>query len=303
EMATAGSTIYRYDLAVPHAPVPVTVGVCTWVEIKQTNGDCFCSWFWMNSDQASGNGRLVDNTAGVLTPFFNDAAFCVDVAVDPGVCPVLGACCIVPIDVPVCIATETEAACLARPEAPEWHRFEDCATFTCPVPPQDSCTAAGDITAFINGASITGDNTTATPPQHDGNPAMRDPELPAGSPSCQWNGVPDDAHNTVWWKLVAPANGSLTVRTCDSPASNGANFRDSIIALYSTPDGTCTVLTEVNCAEDTCSAGGGGAAPDYFSSFSTSLLTPGATYYLMLANTGSWAGSNPGPFQVDITSP
>ncbi|MFQ5494248.1 MAG: hypothetical protein ACE5EX_02610, partial [Phycisphaerae bacterium] len=294
-------SIFRYEMS--HAPVNFTAGTCYWISIKQSNGECFCDWFWMVSND--GNGRIAANDSTGLTALASDLAWCVDLSLDPASCDVLGACCTPAL---VCTATNTQTQCLNLDPNNLWTPFEDCnAGFICVPPPaaaSDSCAGAGDISGVINGAVLLSDNTFATPPQNDGGPG--DPELPAGSPTCHWNGIPTDVHNTVWWTIDAPDGtngtvaGALTIQTCNSPASDGTNFRDSIIALY---DGTCGALVEIACAEDQCSAGGGGAAPDYFSSFSITGLTPGQTYILMVGSTGSWAGSNPGPFQLDVTSP
>jgi hypothetical protein len=152
----------------------------------------------------------------------------------------------------------------------------------------DFCADAIDITANINGATVQGDNSTATPPFGGG-----DGELPAGSPSCQWFQNPGAAHSTVWYSFVAPANGGVTIATCGSSLP----FSDSTIGLYS---GSCGALVEFACDEDGCEDPP--AAP-WYSRIVADELTPGATYYICVMNPGDWSGSVPGPFGLTITSP
>jgi uncharacterized membrane protein len=153
----------------------------------------------------------------------------------------------------------------------------------------DTCAMAIDITTSINGAPVLGDNSTATPSFGGG-----DPDLPAGSPSCQFNQNPGAAHSTVWYTFVAPANGMITLALCDSTP---APFFDSTLALYS---GSCGKLVEVACSEDDCAPAG--EAP-YYSRIAASGLLPGATYRVCVMNPGDWLQSVPGPFVLSITSP
>lgn len=148
----------------------------------------------------------------------------------------------------------------------------------------DSCQGAIDVTANIGGADVNGDNTNATPT------AGGDTELPAGSPTCQWNGQPTAVHNTLWYKFTAPnpAVPGVTVETCPSTTP----FTDSIIAIYS---GSCGGLTQVACGEDEC------AGDAYYSSATVQNPVPGQTYYVMVGSTGAWTGSIPGPFKLRLT--
>ena len=118
-----------------------------------------------------------------------------------------------------------------------------------------------------------------------------DPELPPGSPSCQWQNppVPSNTHSTIWFTIEAPANGLLTITTC-----GGLDNQDTVIALY---EGTCGNLTEIFCAEDDCGFSG------YLSTITATDLNPGETYYLMIGSPGGWTGSIPGEINIDITSP
>jgi hypothetical protein len=152
----------------------------------------------------------------------------------------------------------------------------------------DACGNAVDITANINGAAVLGDNSTATPPAFGGG----DGELPTGSPSCQWNHNPEAAHSTVWYSFIAPANGKVTLETCESIP---APFTDSTIALYA---GVCGGLFEVACDEDSCEF-----VPPWYSRLVATGLTPGLTYRVCVMNPGDYNGSVPGPFTLTITSP
>jgi hypothetical protein len=157
---------------------------------------------------------------------------------------------------------------------------EHCDTGTCDLA---VCENADDITANINGPSVLGNNSSA-----EGEVA-----LPPGSPSCQWQGLPQNVHNTVWYKFVAPANGAVTIETCGSSTP----FQDSVLGLYS---GTCGSLVEIGCGGDDCPAPD---TPPYYSRIIATGLVPGETYYISLSNNGGWGGSTPGDYVLDITSP
>jgi hypothetical protein len=144
-----------------------------------------------------------------------------------------------------------------------------------------------DQATLVNANSTsTIDNTDATPPRQDGGPG--DPELPSGSPSCQWDGTPTDVHNTLWFEFVA-CDTSIEIQTCNSPAI------DTIITLYS---GSCGSLVELACGEDEC-----GGAQDFMSRICYEGLVPGTTYTLMVGSPGSWSSSVPGLITLDLTCP
>jgi hypothetical protein len=156
-----------------------------------------------------------------------------------------------------------------------------------PITASDSCAGGQNISFLINGPLGEASNANATPATGP------DPELPSGSPSCHWNSSPGQTHNTVWFRVVAPANGALTMGTCNSQGP----FNDSIMALYS---GNCGSLTEIGCGEDDCPTPG---EPPYYSRIIRTGLTPGQTYHIMVGNPGGWGGSTPGTFRLSITSP
>ena len=80
--------------------------------------------------------------------------------------------------------------------------------------------------------------------------------------------------NDVWYSLVAPASGSLTVTT--SPVA-GSPVTDTGLLLYT---GTCGTLTEVACNDDDDDEG-------FFSQARVSGLTPGATIYARVWSFGT----------------
>lgn len=90
-----------------------------------------------------------------------------------------------------------------------------------------------------------------------------------GTPSCGAMG-PD-----VWYTVVAPANGCLTVQT------TSGSITDGVMALYT--GAACGSLTQVLCNDDN----NGSAMP----SFTTYYLTPGATYYIRFWKYGGGTGT------------
>ena len=75
-----------------------------------------------------------------------------------------------------------------------------------------------------------------------------------------------DAAENVWFKVVVPASGNITLETREV---TGSSFDDSVLTVYS---GTCSGLTEIGCDDD----GGQGI----FSQVSLTGQTPGATLYV-----------------------
>ncbi len=150
----------------------------------------------------------------------------------------------------------------------------------------DLCADAIDITTLINGPPIFADNSLATPPFGGG-----DPELPKGSPSCQWAGEPQAAHSTIWYRFVAPPNSiAMAISICDPQGTVTVN--DTVMALYT---GTCGNLVEAACNDDGCDAN------FLLSDLELIIVEPGVTYYLCIMNPGSWTGSTPGSFSFTIT--
>jgi hypothetical protein len=123
-----------------------------------------------------------------------------------------------------------------------------------------------------------------------------DPDTPADSPSCQWQGDPTAANHSLWFTFVA-TDVTVDVRTCNTDWPNVPTF-DTIIALY---EGTCGNLVELACGEDECPTAANPAEP-WYSNYCFWGLTVDETYYVYVA-TADCAGGTPGPLTVDIQCP
>jgi hypothetical protein len=138
--------------------------------------------------------------------------------------------------------------------------FNVCVATPPPAPANDDCSGAIALTVggLFDDNAITGTTTSAT--TTDG-----------FDPSCQTNREDD-----VWYTVIVPASGSLTVTTA---AAEGSDLDDTVMTVYS---GTCGDLTEVpdGCSDD---IGDG----NYFSSVDLEDLTPGETLYV-----GVWRYGN-----------
>lgn len=150
-----------------------------------------------------------------------------------------------------------------------------------PAPPTNDGCASATLLQANDVVSV--DTTAATPA-----PGGVDPELPAGSPSCQWDGTPSDTHSTVWYRFQA-TDTSVQIRTCST-----TDVQDTIVALYA---GNCNSLVELACSEDEC------GDSTYASIICFDGLTVGDSYRIMVGNPGGWTGSQPGVIELDITSP
>ena len=74
--------------------------------------------------------------------------------------------------------------------------------------------------------------------------------------------------NDVWYSVVVPNSGSLTIETQAAP---GSLMTDTVISIYS---GTCGSLVEIGCDDDSS------PGTDFFSLESLTGLTPGTTIYV-----------------------
>ncbi len=144
--------------------------------------------------------------------------------------------------------------------------FDICIGTPPPPPANDDCTGAIEITAGgeFTSSPVIGSNVSST--------------STAGLPAfiCQTNRA-----NDVWYSVVVPASGSLTIETDASP---GTLMTDSVISVYT---GTCGALVEVGCNDD-----------DGNGNFSKTLLTgltPGETLYI---GVWKWGTSSDGEFQL-----
>lgn len=84
----------------------------------------------------------------------------------------------------------------------------------------------------------------------------------------------------VWFSVVAPANGQLTITMQPNFGIN-----DGVMALYS---GTCGALTQIACSDDNNYPG---TANDFKPYISQTGLTPGSTYYIRYWGFGTTTGN------------
>ncbi|MEO8516025.1 MAG: T9SS type A sorting domain-containing protein, partial [Flavobacterium sp.] len=128
-------------------------------------------------------------------------------------------------------------------------------TLTTITPPaNDDCTGAIGLTAggVFADQDIIGTNVAAT-------------SATGLTYACQTNRKDD-----VWYSVVVPASGNITIETDTTP---GTVMTDSVLSVFS---GTCGTLTEIGCDDDT---GNGN-----FSKVALAGRTPGETLYI-----GVWA--------------
>lgn len=139
-----------------------------------------------------------------------------------------------------------------------------------PLPPvNDECAGAIAITAagdFATGAIVT-TNSGAT----------EDTLVP----SCQAN-----VDSTVWYTVVVPASGTLTLET---QAADGSSLSDTIIVAYT---GTCGALVAAGCNDDKDADNS-----DFFSTLPLTGLVGGSTLYVAVSRYGS-SGGAAGEFQL-----
>lgn len=138
-----------------------------------------------------------------------------------------------------------------------------------PAPANDEC--IGAVTLIPAGdfatAAITTTNLGATDD--------------AITPSCQ-----AVAGENVWYSVVVPASGSLTLETGDVA---GSGYNDSVMMVFS---GTCGALTEISCDDDSSTNG-------LFSLLSLTGRTPGEVLYISVWRyTSAFANGVPGQFQI-----
>ncbi|MCB9174100.1 MAG: gliding motility-associated C-terminal domain-containing protein [Flavobacteriales bacterium] len=84
----------------------------------------------------------------------------------------------------------------------------------------------------------------------------------------------------VWFSVVIPANGQITITT-----QPGYGINDGVMALYS---GACGALTQVACSDDHNYPGSANDLKPYINATG---LTPGATYYIRYWGYGTSAGN------------
>ena len=146
--------------------------------------------------------------------------------------------------------------------------FDICIGTPPPPPANDDCSGAIEITAggTISSFPVTGTTVSAT--------------TTAGLPvlSC----VPTNRSNDVWYSVVVPASGTLTIETAPAP---GTVMTDSVLTIFS---GTCGSLVEIGCDDDSSASGN-------YSLEALTGLTPGDVIYIGVWRYGTTLD---GEFQV-----
>lgn len=146
--------------------------------------------------------------------------------------------------------------------------FNICVGTPPPPPANDSCANAVSITAgatfdqnAVTGTNVSATSTTDTTATH----------------SCQTTG-----YNEVWYSVVVPASGSITIET---KSVSGSSVTDTVLGVYT---GSCGALTQVGCDDDSSTDGN-------FSLVSLTGQTPGAT---LLIGVWNYSSSTSGQFRV-----
>lgn len=144
--------------------------------------------------------------------------------------------------------------------------FNICIGTPPPPPVNDVCSGAIALTVGNNFATnaIVATNVSATTD---------------GTTTCQTNRI-----NNVWFSVVVPASGSVTVETA---AVTGSGFIDSVLSAHS---GVCGSLVNVACHDDIQ------AGTNNFSKISLTGQTPGATLYFSVWRYSSTGAD--GQFQI-----
>ncbi|OFY82678.1 MAG: hypothetical protein A3F72_02360 [Bacteroidetes bacterium RIFCSPLOWO2_12_FULL_35_15] len=113
------------------------------------------------------------------------------------------------------------------------------------------------------------------------------PSACVGGSAPQQGGFVATSHD-VWFKVIAPANGQLTITP-----QPGYGINDGVMVLYS---GTCGALVQIACSDDNNYPG---APNDLKPYISRTGLTPGTTYYIRYFGWGTSFGN----FGICISSP
>ncbi|WBX96728.1 fibronectin type III domain-containing protein [Chryseobacterium gambrini] len=140
---------------------------------------------------------------------------------------------------------------------------------TLAVPPaNDDCSGAVALTA---GGTFAQNALTAT------NAGATETSDATATHSCQTTGYKD-----VWYSVVVPASGNITIET---QSVSGSNVTDTVLGVYS---GSCGALTQIGCDDDSSADGN-------FSLVSLTGLTPGSTLMIGVWN---YSSSTVGQFKV-----
>jgi hypothetical protein len=148
--------------------------------------------------------------------------------------------------------------------------FDVCIGTPPPPPANDDCSAAIELTPGGNfgTAPLIGTNVSST----------NSPGLP--TLSC----VATNRFNDVWYSVIVPSSGTLTVETRSTP---GSSMTDSVLSIFS---GTCGSLVEIGCDDDSSTDGN-------FSLEVLTGLTPGDVIYIGVWRYGT---TSDGEFQISV---
>ncbi|MEW5985136.1 MAG: pre-peptidase C-terminal domain-containing protein [Chloroflexota bacterium] len=128
----------------------------------------------------------------------------------------------------------------------------------------DSCSAA--TTLDLSGGFDGGQTTVNAMTDEASDPVF----------SCLWGTPPgprpSQGYRTVWYKVVAPNSGRLTVQA--NPNADFNHNYDTIVGIYEATDGSCGTLVPVACDDD---------SSGFLSQASAGLLQ-GKTYYIEVAD-------------------
>lgn len=140
------------------------------------------------------------------------------------------------------------------------NNFKICVGTPPPPPVNDECSGAIALTpgANFNANAIIASNASATT---------------NGTSSCV--STASNNVNNVWFSVVVPPSGSITIETGAAP---GSSFNDSIMEVYS---GTCGSLTSLGCNDDIVTT------TNIFSKVSVTGQTPGSVIYISVWRYGS----------------
>jgi gliding motility-associated-like protein len=144
-----------------------------------------------------------------------------------------------------------------------------------PIPSNDepcSAIALPNPTSACNFLQFTTTNATASM----GAPT---PASCVGGSAPQQGGFSASSHD-VWFSVVIPANGQITITT-----QPGYGINDGAMALYS---GACGALTQVSCSDDHNYPGTLNDMKPYINATG---LTPGATYFIRYWGYGAGSGN------------
>ncbi len=142
--------------------------------------------------------------------------------------------------------------------------FDICVCILPPPPANDNCANAITLTAATTYAGGAVNSTIIGATDSADTSSIPDPDC------ASYSG------GDVWYKVVIPADGKLTIQTGNPTGSSDTSF-DSGLAVYS---GTCDVLELVECDDDSGSSGN-------YSRINLTGRTPGETVYIRV-----WEYSN-----------